>query len=164
MSEREGVVDVAKLDRDFADEVMKRRGGEELRKCFACGTCTAGCPIREVDNRYNPRRIIRMVLLGMKDEVLTSDFVYLCANCYTCQERCPQGVRISEIMRVLKNMAVEQGYVHPSFKMQIEALKKYGRLYEIEEFDNKRRERAGLPRLDTDLKPPRQILSEGDEG
>lgn len=151
-------VDVAALDRAFVEKLLASPVGELIRRCFACGTCTAGCPIREVDKRYNPRRIIRMILYGMKDELLRSDFVWLCANCYTCQERCPQGIRITEIMRELRNMAVAEGIVPRALKMQAEALCKHGRMYEIEDFDNKKRVKAGMGELQTDLADLKQLL------
>jgi len=134
-------------DPGFAAKVATCAGGRQLLRCFACGTCTAGCPVAEIDERYNPCRIIRMVLLGFKDEVLGSEFLWLCAGCYTCQERCPQGVRVAEVMRTLRNLAVEQGIVHPAFKAQAELIRRMGRIYEIEDFDNKKRVRAGLPEL-----------------
>ena len=139
------VVDAKDLDRNFKFEVAERAGGEKLKACFACGTCTAGCPVREVNDRYNPRRIIRMILLGMRKEVLESDFIWLCSTCYTCSERCPQGVNIPEIMNVLKNMAVEAGRIPSGAKAQADLIRTHGRLYEIDEFDNKKREKANLP-------------------
>ena len=81
-------IHVADLDPNFKYEVAREPGGENIRYCFACGTCTASCPVRAVDEKYNPRKIIRMVLLGMKEEVLKSDFIWLCSTCYTCHERC----------------------------------------------------------------------------
>jgi heterodisulfide reductase subunit C len=135
------------IDSSFALRVASRAGGRQMLRCFACGTCTAGCPVAEIDERYNPRRIIRMVLTGLKDEVLRSEFIWLCAGCYTCQERCPQGVRVAEVMRTLRNLAVEEGIVHPAFKAQAELIRGMGRIYEIEDFDNKKRARAGLPEL-----------------
>jgi heterodisulfide reductase subunit C len=135
------------IDPRFALEVASRTGGRQMLRCFACGTCTAGCPVAEIDERYNPRRIIRMVLMGFKDEVLQSEFIWLCAGCYTCQERCPQGVRVAEVMRTLRNMAVEEGIVHAAFKAQAELIRRMGRIYEIEDFDNKKRVRTGLPEL-----------------
>jgi heterodisulfide reductase subunit C len=144
-------MDTIRLDKDtlkFREEVLSTPGGEHLLKCYACGTCTAGCPVREVDDRYNPRRIIRMVLLGMKDQVLRSEFIWLCSTCYTCSERCPQGVHLSTIMQVLKNIAVREGIVPPSFQIQAKAIREQGKLYEIEDFDNKKRARMGLPELE----------------
>ncbi|MEW6189495.1 MAG: 4Fe-4S dicluster domain-containing protein [Actinomycetota bacterium] len=145
----EAYINFNELDPDFKYEISKLPGGENIKYCFACGTCSAGCPVREIDEKYNPRRIIRMALLGIKDRVLSSDLIWLCSSCYTCHERCPQGVRITEVMNVLKNIAVREGYIHPSFIKQLELIAAHGRLYEMDEFDNKKRERMGLPPVAT---------------
>jgi heterodisulfide reductase subunit C len=129
----------------FKYDVAAEPGGENIKLCFACGICTASCPIREVDDRYNPRRIIRMVLLGMKDRVLKSDFIWLCSSCYACTERCPQGVRFTEVMTAIKNLAVKEGFIHPAYLMQVDIIRKAGRLYEIDTFDNNKRIALGLP-------------------
>ena len=86
------------LDPDFKHMVAKEPGGENIKKCFACGTCAAICPVLSVNDSYNPRRIIRMVLLGMKEEVLSSEFIWLCSGCYSCYERCPRDVKITSLM------------------------------------------------------------------
>jgi heterodisulfide reductase subunit C len=134
-----------KLQPKFKYEVAAEPGGENIKLCFACGICTASCPIREMDERYNPRRIIRMVLLGMKQRVLTNDFIWFCSSCYACTERCPQGVHFTEVMNAIKNLAVREGHIHPSYMMQIELIRKHGRLYEIDDFDNNKRASLGLP-------------------
>ena len=54
----EEVIDVSKLDKDFKYQVIREPGGEGLLSCFACGTCAASCPVREIDDRFNPRRLI----------------------------------------------------------------------------------------------------------
>jgi heterodisulfide reductase subunit C len=129
----------------FKYDIAGQPGGENIKACFACGICTASCPIREIDQRYNPRKIIRMILLGMKDRVLKSDFIWLCSSCYACTDRCPQGVRFTDVMTAIKNLAVSEGYIHPAFKQQVATLEKFGRLYDIDEFDNKKRVSLGLP-------------------
>ncbi len=136
---------VSELDPNFKYEIAEEPGGENIKFCFQCGTCTASCPVREIDEKFNPRKIIRMALLGMRDRVLSSEFVWLCSTCYSCQERCPQNIKITDLMSVLKNMAVKAGYTLPAFKFQVDLLEEHGRLYEIDEFDNKKRNRAGLP-------------------
>jgi heterodisulfide reductase subunit C len=139
------MIDSKELDSDFKYEVAAEIGGANINRCFACGTCTAGCPVREIDEKYNPRKIIRMVLLGMRERVLKSDFIWLCSTCYTCYDHCPQDVQLTSIMTALKNIAAREGYIHPSFKEQARLVSKFGRLYEVEDFDNKKREKLGLP-------------------
>jgi len=143
----EQVIKISELDKNFKYQILKEPGGEGLLKCFACGTCTASCPVREVDEKFNPRKIIRMAILGMKKEVLENEFIWLCAGCYICQERCPQDVRITDLMGALRNIAVKEGFIHPSFVAQIDFLHKFGRLYEVTEFDNKKRVKNGLPEI-----------------
>ena len=109
-------------DTKFKYEVAEEPGGENIKLCFACGLCTASCPVADIDPEYNPRKIIRMVLLGMRKEVLSSDFPWLCTQCYTCQAHCPQNVKFSDVMKALRCMAVREGYVHPSFVEQIKQI------------------------------------------
>jgi heterodisulfide reductase subunit C len=106
-------------DTKFKYEVAEEPGGENIKLCFACGLCTASCPVADIDPEYNPRKIIRMVILGMRKEILSSNLPWLCTQCYTCQAHCPQDVKFSDVMKALRNMAVREGYVHPSFVEQI---------------------------------------------
>ena len=110
------------LDPRFKHEVAARPGGENLTLCYACGTCTAACPVAQIEPQFDPRRIIRAVLLGLKKEVLSSNTIWFCAQCHTCTARCPQNVRFREIVRVLWQMAVEQGYTRPEVPAEVEKL------------------------------------------
>lgn len=116
---------VYRLSPRFKYRVAARPGGEHLMACFACGVCTAGCPVSEIDPAYNPRRIIRQVLLGLEEEVLQSDLIWLCTTCFTCSAHCPQNVKFTEVMGVLRQLAQERGYVHPSFAGRVEALDEF---------------------------------------
>ena len=140
-------INVNDLDPSFKHRVAEQPGGQGLKACFACKACTAACPITAVDARYDPRKIIRMALLGMKDEVLKSDFIWLCSSCYGCQEVCPQGVSFTEVMFAIKNLAAAEACVPPGLTGQRLLLKAHGRLYEISDFENEKREKMGLPRI-----------------
>jgi heterodisulfide reductase subunit C len=48
-------------------------------------------------------------------------------------------------MTALRNIAVREGYVHPAFREQARLVSSFGRLYEVEDFDNKKRQKMGLP-------------------
>ena len=115
-------INLSELDSKFKYEVSEQPGGENLKLCFSCGICTAGCPVTEVEGEYNPRKLIRMILLGMKEEVLSSNLIWLCSLCYTCYARCPQNVKFTDIMGVLRDMAVRENYVHPSFIKNIDEI------------------------------------------
>ena len=151
-------ININDLDSNLKYEIAKRPGGEKIKNCFSCGTCTASCPVRKIDEKFNPRQIIRMALLGMKEKVFKSDFVWLCTACYSCQERCPQDVMISDLMAVIKNLATEAGYIHQSYVQIAEFVKASGRVYVLEDFDNKKREKAGLPSLPTKLEDVAKIF------
>jgi len=72
--------EVTELDPDFKSEVMKHEDAKGLNACFACGTCTAGCPIHEIFPEYDPRKLAKMVKLGMREEVLTSPYIWYCTT------------------------------------------------------------------------------------
>ncbi len=108
-------VALSELDTRFKYDVASEPGGENIKVCFACGLCTASCPVADIDQKFNPRRIIRMVLLGMRTEVLSSDTIWFCIQCYNCQEHCPQNVDFADIMKALRSMAVKEKYVAPAF-------------------------------------------------
>ncbi|MGD2179443.1 MAG: 4Fe-4S dicluster domain-containing protein [Anaerolineae bacterium] len=155
----ESVFDVSTFAPRFRDEIAAEPGGEHIRRCFSCSTCTAGCPVASVTDKYNPRRIIHMALLGMRDQVLASDFIWLCSVCYTCYERCPQDVRIPELMNAIRNIAVREGNVPPTFIRQLEQLREHGRLLEIDDYENERRSRYGLPPIEETALEVRRILN-----
>jgi len=126
-------------DTKFKYDVAKEPGGENIKLCFACGLCTASCPVADIDPEYNPRKIIHMVILGMRKEVLSSNFPWLCTQCYTCQAHCPQNVKFSDVMKALRSMAVRERYVHPSFLEQIK---------EVDSFSQKLRHQIVLSTVD----------------
>ena len=152
-------VDLQTCDPNFTQEIINQPGGEGFKLCYACGTCSASCPIQDVNATFNPKRIIRMVLLGMRDEVLKNDFVWLCSSCYACQERCPQGVCITELMTALKNMAFKEGNIPLGVRTQLQRIRDDGRIYAIDDFDNKKRSKAGLPPLPTSCEDLKVLLS-----
>jgi len=152
------MIDSNTLDPNFKFLIASEPGGENIKKCFSCGTCTAGCPVREVTDRYNPRKIIRMALLGMKKEVLSSQFIWLCSSCYTCFERCPQDVRIPELMNAIKNVAVREGHLPPAMKTQLDLLSSFGRLLEITDFENEKRKELNLPPVQGKTEDIQKIL------
>ena len=115
--------------------------------CFQCGTCTADCPIARFSDIYRPRKLMRMIQLGMKNKVLTSEALWLCAACFTCVDHCPQGVDIANVLRALRNMAVKEGIIPSVFRELTNNILKTGYAYRIPELRLKKRGDKGLPPL-----------------
>lgn len=116
---------LSELDQKFKYDIASRPGAENFKRCFACGTCTASCPVAEVNEDYDPRKIIRMAILGMRKDVLSSDVIWMCQRCYVCYARCPQNVKFADVMGVLRDMAVEEGFAPKERLEQIEELDRF---------------------------------------
>jgi heterodisulfide reductase subunit C len=125
MAEEEQVLSLSELDLSFCDELAAQPGGENIRRCFACGTCAAGCPITEVDPNYSPRKIIRQVLFGMREEVLASPLIWYCLVCYRCYARCPQKVNFTDVMRALRYLAIKGRHASSDTLKKLEELDRF---------------------------------------
>ena len=113
---------VSKLDKDFKYEIASRPGAAFFQRCFSCGTCTASCPVSDIDENFNPRLFIRQALLGMREQLLSSKELWYCTQCYTCYARCPQDVRFTDVMAVLRDMAVDEGYAPRDMREKTEKI------------------------------------------
>lgn len=122
-------------DTDFKNEI-ERISGENVLSCYQCGECTAGCPVAYAMD-ISPNQVTRMAQLGLKDEVLTSSAIWLCAGCETCATRCPREVALSKVMDACRQIAVKEGRAHKEpnvVKFHEEFLKEVarnGRVHEI---------------------------------
>ena len=137
----------SEIEPKFKYELSRMHGGEKLLKCFQCGTCTSDCPVARFSDSYRPRTLIRMAQLGLKERVLNSPTLWLCAACFTCTDRCPQGVEVASVIRVLRNLAAERGIVPQVFKDQTASILESGYAYKIPDLRIKKRETQGLPPL-----------------
>jgi heterodisulfide reductase subunit C len=118
-------IEAQNLDPQFKYDVAAHPGGDNIKLCFACGTCTAGCPVSAVDPDYNPRKIIRQVLLGMRKEVLCSPVIWRCVQCYSCSAKCPQNVKFRDVMKALREMAAAEGCVDVGLLQEVEQLDEF---------------------------------------
>ncbi len=122
---------------DFIKEVGDE-SGQPVQKCYQCGKCTAGCPVAFAMD-YPPQQVIRMVQLGMKEELLKSNTIWICATCHTCSTRCPCEVEIAHVMDTLRIMAGKRGttpagkakHVETMYNALLSTVERYGRTYEV---------------------------------
>jgi heterodisulfide reductase subunit C len=122
-----GPIDSKDIDPNLKFEIAKQEGGEGILKCYACGSCTARCPEQEVKDEWDPRAVIRKALLGLRDEVFSSEFVWVCSSHYRCFEKCPQGVNVKGLMNQIRTERLKEEAeggetskkMDPSFKYKI---------------------------------------------
>jgi len=95
----------------FSAEVTNIPGGEYLNRCFSCGACSGICPVSQAIPDFDPRKIIHMVRMGLKDRLLHSDLLWFCSRCRSCVFVCPQDVRFADIMSALRDLAMQEGII-----------------------------------------------------
>jgi len=93
--------------RPFLQEVMDR-SGQNLSACYQCRRCAAGCSVGDETDFFTPNLLIRMVVLGDRDQALSNQLVWKCVSCYTCGTRCPNDIQTARITETLKKMAKEE--------------------------------------------------------
>lgn len=125
----------------FGEEVV-----HSVESCIQCGCCTGSCPSSR-RTALRTRKIFREAVLGFRENVLGSDDLWLCTTCYTCYERCPRGVKTTDIIRVLRNMAVRRGYMAETHRMTASYVFKTGHGVPVNEEVQKQRIELGLNRL-----------------
>lgn len=95
----------------FVEEISGIPGGEGIRLCIQCGTCTASCPNAD-RMEHTPSQLIAMARAGMREEVLSSNAMWYCLSCYLCTVRCPRGIKQTDLMHALESLAVQEGLSH----------------------------------------------------
>ncbi|MDP8218583.1 MAG: 4Fe-4S dicluster domain-containing protein [Candidatus Theseobacter exili] len=151
-------VSISELDPNFKSEVIAHPDARGLAACFSCGTCSAGCPIHEVFSEYSPKKLAKMVRLGMRKQVLSSPYIWYCATCHNCEQRCPQNVSFFNVLNVLKNMAAKEGYAPSAWVEQTKQVVKTGIVFPTEENWIKKREELSLPSLKEDHPKLKKII------
>jgi heterodisulfide reductase subunit C len=121
----------------------------ELRKaakpCFQCGICTSSCPVFRVAPELNPRISVDSIIT--KGEVPRAGNEWLCAYCLMCDQRCPMGVSLAEILMEIKNISAREGKAPPDVIESAEMLMQDGCLSPISGRSEKKRAELGLPDL-----------------
>ena len=107
-----------------------------LDRCYQCSACSDGCPVTYAMD-YHPNQVIHMVRLGLKEKVLQSRAIWLCASCETCATRCPNEIDIVQMMDSLRELSRREGFNTsineiPQFhKLFVEEIKRGGRVNEL---------------------------------
>ena len=97
----------AHAGRSFVARIEKI-SGQKLLACYQCVKCSAGCPMAAYMDVL-PNQMIRMAQLGMQQQLLASNAIWMCVSCLTCNSRCPKGIKIAEVIEALRKTALNDG-------------------------------------------------------
>lgn len=120
-------IDRNELEPRFKFEVEELPEGEHVKECYTCGSCTGTCPVSQVIPEFDPRKILHMIILGLKNRLLSSDLIWYCTGCQACKVVCPQDVSFSDVIKALRTLALRDGY------MDAERLGEMGKLAIVNE-------------------------------
>ncbi|MFX0069729.1 MAG: 4Fe-4S dicluster domain-containing protein [Candidatus Hermodarchaeota archaeon] len=138
------------LDNKFRYEISEKVGAKSLLKCIQCGVCSSGCTVTEYVD-MQPHRVVASCLLGLKEEVLSSQAIWTCSLCHRCTERCPKNVDYSFILALLRNMAAKEGKVPKEYSSTVEVIYDNGFVVPytggLKDNIDRRRNRMGLPQI-----------------
>ncbi|OGN90177.1 MAG: heterodisulfide reductase [Chloroflexi bacterium RBG_13_46_9] len=99
-----------RLRSNFVKKVAEL-SGQNLYLCYQCGKCSAGCPIGFAMDIL-PNQVIRLIQLGLEEDLVNSKTVWLCASCLTCTARCPRGVDLSRVMEAVRLLTLRKNKNH----------------------------------------------------
>ncbi|MBW1837099.1 MAG: 4Fe-4S dicluster domain-containing protein [Deltaproteobacteria bacterium] len=108
------VIQLTPINKEFKQSADCSAQADTYAYCFACENCSTVCPV--VGNYENPQEILdllphqimRSLGLGLEDLAKGSGMLWDCVTCYQCQEHCPQGVKVTDVLYELKNQAAQE--------------------------------------------------------
>jgi heterodisulfide reductase subunit C len=116
---------------------VERRSGTQVSACYQCHKCSTGCPV-STEMELQPSQVMRLIHLGIEEELLKSNTIWLCASCQACTTRCPMDIDIATVMDTLRILAVERDIALPNRRDEqfnrsfLNAVRRHGRLSELE--------------------------------
>jgi heterodisulfide reductase subunit C len=119
----------------FLNSVHIIPGGDKIKSCLQCGTCTGSCPLSYLMD-ITPRELIALFRAGDIDSIIKSRTIWVCASCYSCQTRCPASIKVTDIIYSLKRMAMNRKVYPARFPVHSlsdsfnKSMKSFGRLNE----------------------------------
>jgi heterodisulfide reductase subunit C len=99
-----------------------RSWGFDQDLCMTCGMCASACPVSGVDG-FDPRKLIRLAVLGMEPELVDARWPWICTMCGKCEALCPMEVRIADAVRKIRSLRARDqvpGILHKGLTAALE--------------------------------------------
>ena len=97
---------LAQPDLGFIAE-LRGLGGETLKKCYQCATCSVACPIAPEDSPF-PRKEMIAASWGLKDKLIGNADIWLCHQCGDCTDLCPRGAAPGDVLSAVRSAAITE--------------------------------------------------------
>jgi len=106
---------ITEYDENFETIIQQYGGGENVHRCWQCGSCTNACTVYALNVQFNPRYWIYLTRLGLKDELLKDkDIIWQCVSCHKCTNICPKDVKPEGVMKALAHWMEDEGITEHS--------------------------------------------------
>jgi heterodisulfide reductase subunit C len=129
---------VTDYNEDLEAEIAALPGGENIHRCWQCGSCTNACTVNAIEPRFNPRYWIYLIRMGLESELLRDkDIIWQCVSCHKCTYACPRDVMPEGVMKATAHWLELKGHTarSPSMHFDLEFTEQVvarGRIEDVE--------------------------------
>lgn len=100
---QEQSIDLKKLRTRLKRQLKKAVPDAHIDYCLTCGLCASGCPASGIEN-MDPRKFLRLLVLGQDDIILKTDWIYACTMCQRCEYACPMDINVGRLVYEIRGM------------------------------------------------------------
>jgi len=112
---------VSDYNEALQDEIASLPGGENIHRCWQCGSCTNSCTVNAINPDFNPRYWIYLIRMGMESELLRDkDIIWQCVSCNKCTYACPRDVVPEAVMKATSHWLELKGHTPKSPSMHFD--------------------------------------------